>query len=165
MESTMTDRTKNVISFTSHEVRRLLAHSLQCRERSPTFDQMYKPEYRHDHRLPPEGHIPSVEEVDLTRVPPGLLLVADESVYLASNGLPNLRRHDGAGIQVVYAIGMDPRQTDFDIWWQAKQLLMGSDDQILFLSADEISQAVSDSDQLTLAVVNNGQFVTQLWAL
>lgn len=65
---------------------------------------------------------------------PGLWLVADQGVYLMSNGTPGLMdtTHEPPKSAVVYAAGLDP-EVDKDDWYDRKVSIIGGDDMVVTL--------------------------------
>ena len=75
-------------------------------------------------------------------VPPALLLVKDDGIFLMSNGrppLPDPSTPDRA--LVTYAEGYDPH-TDSDVWSRSREAL-GGDAGVEAISLDDMSRAVS----------------------
>ena len=75
---------------------RLLNHSKAAAERSPTCDQLYDGRFRQDGKDADFANLsadnfPTADDVDPTKIPPGLWLVGDHGIYLMSNGRPPLR--------------------------------------------------------------------------
>lgn len=119
-------------------VTRLLAHAEAAKTHSPTLDQLFSPAYQKE---PVIGRMPTHEDIDETRISPGLMLVGDQGVYLMSNGKPCLPDPDGAPNLVAYAREADPRGSSSD-WYNVKLASFGGDDGAEFLSAAVIRQAL-----------------------
>lgn len=123
------------LSFPTDRVRALLEHSRAARERQPTYEQLLDPALRKPGR---ERAPADLAEVDLARVPAGLLLVGDNGVYLLSNADRGPSDPDRPG--PVYALEADPNLLDFDTWWAHKLATFGGDDGVEFLDADTVEQ-------------------------
>jgi hypothetical protein len=119
-------------------VARLLAHAEAAETHSPTLDQLFTPAFQKE---PVIGRMPTNDDIDVTRIPAGLMLVGDQGVYLMSNGKPCLPDPDGAPNLVAYAKEADPRGASDD-WYDVKLASFGGDDGAEFLSADVIRQAL-----------------------
>ena len=153
------------LKFNTVEVRKLLAHAKACVSHAPTLEQLFDPEFRFDRKEVPEGTFPEAKEVDLTRIPFGLHLVADHGIYLMSNGHdpeePKTSPENPA--RAVYAEGFNPDKVEFDTWWDGKQAAMGGDDQCLFLPGESIENALNRAKGgfIEVGVVTNGEYVTE----
>lgn len=119
-------------------VERLLAHAEAAATHSPTLDQLSSPAYQ---KVRVIGRIPTLDDIDDTRIPAGLMLVGDQGVYLMSNGNPCLPDPTGAPNLVAYAKEADPRGSSSD-WYAVKRASFGGDDGTEFLSAEVIRQAL-----------------------
>lgn len=161
-----------VLKFKANDVRILLDHAKSCTMHSPTFEQMFDPAYRVDGKEVPEGaDFPTAKDVDNSLVPFGLLLVADQGVYIMSNGEPRdiVTPHPEDPMKgtsrVVYAEGISPGTNEFDDWWERKRAAMGGDDQGLFLNGDDVEEALASRTKngfLEVRVKNNTQYVTEV---
>lgn len=86
---------------------------------------------------------------DGSTLQPGLLIIANEGVYLVSNGKPGLFR-DGAEQNVtldnpafvVYATECNPNTLQEEEWRPVKDELFGGHDDVDFLEADFIEAAL-----------------------
>lgn len=149
------------LRFKRSEVKVLLEHAKRCNRHAPTYDQMYDPQYRFDGRSPEEGVLPTSEDVDYTKVPFGLWLVADHGVYLMSNGEP----HDileSEHIRIAYAEGINPDADEFDAWWEAKNAAMGGDDQVVYIEGEDLGRAMTlPGRYFDLMVQTDGQSLTE----
>jgi len=77
-------------------------------------------------------------------VMPGLILVADEGVYLLSNGVPMLRNPDNRDAnKVVYAREADPTKMAEGDCRAAKNLIWGCDDGSEYISARDVRDALA----------------------
>ena len=112
--------------------RRLLDHSKAATERSPTYDQLYEGRFRRDGKDADLGNLsadnfPTADNVNPTKIPPGLWLIGDHGVYLMSNGRPPLRPEAGESPNIVaHAPEADPRVNP-EGWWEAKRAAFGND--------------------------------------
>ena len=103
---------------------RLLNHSKAAAERSPTCDQLYDGRFRQDGKDADlaslsADNFPTADDVDPTKMPPGLWLVGDHGIYLMSNGRPPLRQEAGDSLNIVaHAPEADPRVYP-EGWWEA----------------------------------------------
>lgn len=89
---------------------------------------------------------------------PGLLFVADQGIYLMSNGIPRLDATEHEN--VAYAKECDPVAMPFDEWWANKHAAAGGDDSVEYVPADLVEGAlrlsgpvVIDSTPKTFAVI------------
>lgn len=157
----------NILEFSAAEVAVLLEHSKRCTTHLPSFEQLYDPKYRIDGKVPADGDSPTSDDVDLSRVPWGLSLVADDGVYLISNGLPrdivapDPRNAEYGRSRVVYAKGINPEQEVFETWWDRKRYVCGGDDQVVNIDGEALRTALAASGaSLELRVANNGSYIT-----
>ncbi len=126
------------LHFDQALVRQLLDHSKAATERSPSYDQLYEGRFRRDGKdadLDNLGsdNFPTADDVDPTRIPPGLWLVGDQGVYLMSNGKPALLV-DPADTRTSWPT--PPRRTPppaSTAWWEVKRAAFGGDDGVVFL--------------------------------
>jgi hypothetical protein len=58
-------------------VARLLAHAEAAETHSPTLDQLFSPAFQKE---PVIGRMPTNDDIDVTRIPAGLMLVGDQGV-------------------------------------------------------------------------------------
>lgn len=119
-------------------VSRLLAHAEAATEHSPTYAQLSDKAF---HREGVTAQFPSTSDLDLTKIPAGLMLVGDLGIYLMSNGSPGLKGENGVANLVAYAEEADP-QLHPDSWHDVKQASFGADDGAEFLSAESIRKAL-----------------------
>jgi hypothetical protein len=119
-------------------VTRLLAHAEAATEHTPTFAQLCDKTF---HREGVTAKYPTSEDLDLTKIPPGLMLVGDLGVYLMSNGTPGLAGQKGTDHLVAYAEEVDP-QINPEGWYDMKQSSFGADDGAEFLSAECVRKAL-----------------------
>jgi hypothetical protein len=96
---------------------------------------------------------PDFGNVDRALVPAALYLVADQGVYLMSNGLPRLLVDEGGTPVVAYARESDPNSGDED-WYEAKRSIMGGDDEATALPVEMFERALAMLDDTeTLSIV------------
>lgn len=132
-----------ILTFDREHLKRLVASAKAATERSPVYDQLFEPQYRKDGKAPPEDAFPTFDDIDPTKIPPGLLFVADQGVYLMSNAkveLPKGGKHD-----VAYAKEADPDKVPFDDWWNIHHLVFGGDDGVEFIELDILEQWLGQS--------------------
>lgn len=148
------DMANKALVFPLDDLCPLLNHAWQAGRRRPTFDQLFEAEYRLDGRtIGLEQGTPTQDDIDPSRIPPGLTLVGDQGVYLMSNGLP-MEWDDAAGrARVVYALGINPDQQAFDDWWRAKNDLFGGDDGAIPIPAEAFHVGPADPE-FTHAVIH-----------
>jgi hypothetical protein len=115
------------LHFHAPLVRRIYKHSKAAQTRTPTADQTYQGEYRKDGMdLNPQEvgmDIPTISDVDLTKIPPGLWLVGGKGVFLMSNGTPGLLIGSGQEHVVAHAIEANPSLAPD--WLQVTRSLFG----------------------------------------
>jgi len=117
-----------ILTFPKAAVKELLDHAMAAPEHAPTFDEMCDPECRKDGKEPDfEAGAATPEDVDPTKVKPGLHLVGDDGVYLVSNGRPALMASERMQ-RVAYANEANPETMDPDAVWNAKNDSFGGDD-------------------------------------
>ena len=125
-----------ILTFDREHLKRLLASAKAATERSPVFEQLYDPRYRKDGKAPTPGAFPKPDEIDPTKIPPGLWLVGDQGIYFMSNAhveLPKGQKND-----VAYAIEANPTRVPFDDWWDVKNRSFGGDDGVEFIELETI---------------------------
>lgn len=128
----MTEPTWQWIEFPAAEVSRLLDHSEACTEHMPNPDLMLDKRYLKEGVKVRDGRLPSLDDIDLTRVPAGLNVVLERGIRLASNGLPA----PPPGEAAVCAAVCDPATVPD--WMAVKERLAGRDDRPLFLPGPDI---------------------------
>lgn len=143
------------LTFKAGEIRRLVEHSKAEPSHSPSYDDLFNPAYHKGGKIVMKDGWPDNDNLDLSKLPAGLFLVADQGVYLMSNGSPSLLVEEGGTRNVVaYAQESDPTSDDED-WYDAKRAIMGGDDSVdtLNLEMFEIPLAIlSDEDVLKIKV-------------
>ena len=102
---------------------------------------------------------------DPTTTAPGLWLIGDEGIYLASNGIPRLRADGTTGAidenhpaYVVYANECNPAIHSFYEWRHIKRQSWGGDDGIEFLSAQYISHWLEISGEILYLDITPEQY-------
>ena len=85
---------------------------------------------------------------------PGLFLIGDEGVYLASSGEPRLRDAEGEEV-VAYAFGMNPE--DYD-WEEEKEKVFGNDGAD-FISVKTAEYGICNNRYFVLNVDSSGLLV------
>jgi hypothetical protein len=136
------------LHFDAALVQRLLDHSQQSATRNATFEQLFMSKYRKDGRdidvtTIVGGALPSCDDIDPTRLEPGLWLVGDQGVYLMSNGTPRLLP-DPARIRHDIAMAEETDSTRHpDTWWDVKCAAFGGDDGVILLSRDFVAALLS----------------------
>lgn len=143
------------LTFKVGEIRRLVEHSKAAPSHSPSYNDLFNPSYHKGGKVLMKDGWPDKDNLDLSKLPAGLFLVADQGVYLMSSGSPGLLVEEGGTRNVVaYAQESDPTSDDED-WYDAKRAIMGGDDSVdtLNLEMFEIPLAIlSDEDVLKIKV-------------
>lgn len=118
------------LTFKVNEVRRLVEHSKAAKKHTPSYEDLFNSAYHRGGKVVEKNGWPDRDNIDIDKIPAGLLLVKDQGVYLLSNGSPALLVDPSATRQVVaYAKEADPTSgAEFDDWWEAGQRIMGGDD-------------------------------------
>jgi Protein of unknown function (DUF3085) len=99
------------LRFNIEEVRALVEYSLNCKQHSPTFGQLFDPAIAKEGVVLKEDQYLQKDQVDKSKVPAALSWVKDEGSYLMSNGIPRLLKDPkdpNSMAQVVYAKGFGP---------------------------------------------------------
>lgn len=147
-----------LLTFKVKEVRRLVEHSKACKEHRPSYEDLFSPEFHKGGKVKKdENGWPDSENIDRSKLPVGLWLVADQGVYLMSSGTPALLVEEGKDANVVaYAKESDPTaEGEFDDWYDAKRSIMGGDDCVITLSVAMFEPALAlldDDDELQIKV-------------
>ena len=97
-----------ILIFDLDGVRRLWEHAKACLTHWAAENQVTVQDFLKPGEALPEIGVAEADQIDLGAVPPGLVIVHDEGVYLMSNGRPELPQ----GQNVVYAEGFGPRDDD-----------------------------------------------------
>lgn len=150
--------------FEAEHVAALLSASLRSTARLPCLSQMMNPDlWRQDldpsrirllrQELETLGVVLSVsaDDIDPSRIEPGLWLVGGEGVYLMSNApIEDLR---AKGIQhTAYAEGCDPGLVSPGEWIRMKRATFGGDDGVEFLSSASVSAGLPKAGKYRLLI-------------
>lgn len=123
-----------ILTFDNAALLKLLQHSFEAETRNPNFVQLGDKSLRKPGQT--QKDYGSHEDVDLTKVPPGLWLVGDEGVYVMSNGLPALKNDaSGKGSVCVYAKEADPTRNAEEARI-VKEMTFGGDDGCDFMEGE-----------------------------
>ena len=119
-------------------VQRLLNHSKAATERRPSLEQLYEGRFRRDGKDADLDNItnanfPIADDVDPTKIPPGLWLVGDQGIYLMSNGRPPLLVDPAGTRNLVARVAETDLTSDVDGWWEVKRAAFGGGDSVVFL--------------------------------
>lgn len=151
-----------LMSFDARHVLNLLELAERCPERRYTFEQLADPAFLRadldpDRRQALEEMTTNgicwnarPEDLDPRKVPPGLILVGDEGVYLLANVPHDIAVGDMAdkGGHVAYAREADPRRLPFEAWYAAKTEGFGGDDGTEFLDGAGLRPVLEDCVRL-----------------
>lgn len=129
----------NTLRFNKEEILPLIEHARACRHHRPNLEQLFDPAFRKDGKPPAFGVIPFDTDADFSKVPAGVWLCKGRGVYLMSNGLPR-DIVSGDVFRVAYAEGLSPADPD---WFGRAADVMGSDEQRLFLGAEDIETGLN----------------------
>lgn len=148
-----------MLTFRASEVHRLLEHSKAAKEHRPSYEDLANPAYHKGGVVKLDAdEWPDSGNIDRLRIPAGLLLIADQGVYLMSNGLPALLAEPGGTRNAVaYALESDPG-SGFDDWYDAKRSIMGGDDCVITLPAEMFERALAllgDNGRLQVRVTDD----------
>lgn len=127
------------LTFDREHLKRIVATTEAATSFSPTYNDLYDPLKRKDGREPTFDENPTYEDVDLTKVTPGLLLVADRGVYLMSNA----KRAEGEPGDVAYAQEADPNKNED--WDLVREQVFGGDDGVEHLDLQLIKKWLENS--------------------
>ena len=75
----------NVATWFWKDVQPLLAAAEAAKAFSVSMEDMFDPKMRKDGKAPPKDVWPSAEDVDESKLVPGLTLVGDQGIYLLTN--------------------------------------------------------------------------------
>lgn len=146
------------LTFKVKEVLRLVEHAKACNDHQPSYEDLFTPEFHLGGKVKKDEHgWPDPKNIDPSKLPAGLWLVADRGVYLMSNGAPALLVEEGKDANVVaYAKESDPTGGDeFDDWYEAKNLIMGGDDCVITLPVamfESVLAMLDEGDVLQIKV-------------
>lgn len=91
------------------DVLALIEHAEQSPTQNVEFTHLAEPEFWLPGATPDEHGFVTEDQVDASKIQPGLLLVKDAGCYLMSGGRPGwLVSEDPVQHHVIYAIGFDP---------------------------------------------------------
>jgi hypothetical protein len=133
-----------ILHFSIADVMKLLEHSKNAPKHAPNMEQRYSGEFLKEGIEKPKDFDFNIKEEDLdfSKIPPGLWLVGDQGIYLMSNGNPHF--HDPAQPDspehsfVVYPKECNPKTLPFDEWYYNKREAFGGDDGCEFISQEAI---------------------------
>lgn len=126
----------------------LVSHARSAKEHRPTYDQLF------DEDLLKDGCEAGEHDcADLTKVPPGLLLVKDQGVYLMSNGISDSADADKKSNPVVYAHQCDPKLNPQNYYDVAREIA-GGDDFVEFIDIEVFESAIHDGAETLLIDMN-----------
>lgn len=91
-------------TFDGKAVKELFEHSKSNPEHSPSFEHLCDARYLKDGEKMPASGFAKVEQIDTAKIPPHLLLVKDQGLYLMSGSKVRLAGDETAN-KVVYAKG------------------------------------------------------------
>lgn len=158
----------HIIQFDAQEVGVLLAHAQQSKTHEPTYEQLFEGKYRLDGKDVTFKDHPKAADMDQSKLPWGLTLVADHGVYLMSNGSPRdlVDSRRGAGkerMRVCYAKGLNPDVAGFDDWYERKRKVCGGDDQVVALNGAVLAKVIArGAGALRLRIRTNGESITSI---
>lgn len=148
------------LTFNVGQVRRLLGHAKAATEHQPSYEDLFEPSFHLGGKVKKDKNgWPDSENIDRTKVPAGLMLVADNGVYLMSNGTPSLLVEEGKPNNVVaYARESDPTSSDGgDDWYDAKRRIMGGDDCVITMESrmfEPVLAVLPDDGKLEMRVTS-----------
>lgn len=145
------------LTFKVSEVRRLAEHSKAAKKHTPTYEDLFNPEYHRGGKIKEKDGWPDRDNIDIDKIPAGLILVKDQGVYLMSNGSPGLLKEGSTHHVVAYAEEADPNCKSFDDWWDAGQRIMGGDDCAISLPLtmfEAVLDALPDNSKLKIKVTS-----------
>ena len=136
-----------IVTFTTTEVAPLVEQTLNTQpgQFRPSYDDLFNPKLHHGGKVKKTNGWPDKDNLDLSKIAPALWLVADQGVYLMSNGAqPEVKQ--GQSLPVAYADESNPKApgADFDDWYEAKRSIMGGDDTVITLPIEWFENAVKD---------------------
>ena len=131
--------------FSMNEIRSLYRHAKSCSEHRVSYAQLVDL-FGADVRPTDEQY----KEAART-VPPTLQFVHDQGVYFMSSGIPPLQNEDKSPY-VVYPRGLNPADTEFDVWWGEARQIVGGDDFVEAFDLDAFKFKVEDPRVTTLTM-------------
>lgn len=147
------------LRFAIIELLPILAHSESADAQRPSFSDVFDPEMWKEGAKPnARGYVES-DQVDTGKIPPSVLIVKDDGVYLMSNGTPMLvDPARGTRSVVAYAKGLDP-STGYEVIRAA----VGGDDFAERIQVAAIREAISRAPGATTFVVELGEETISFW--
>jgi hypothetical protein len=150
------------ITFPKEHVRQLLEMSKSTEQPTPIFDQLVDPELWRDDidpsrrqmldaELKEDGFPISAraEDVDLAKLPRGLIMVGDDGVYLMSQA--PIAEVKAANIDhVAYANEINPNTLEAGECYDRKREAFGGDDGTIFLTAEVVEAGLSKGTDLII---------------
>ncbi|WP_370160660.1 DUF3085 domain-containing protein [Limimaricola soesokkakensis] len=142
-------------TFDADHLLELLALSETARTRRPTYAQLFDPSlWRAD--MEAAGRAAAVEglrtdgcpnltidDLDCTRIPPGLMLAGDEGIYFMTNAVSaEMEVLRAYGRHVAYAHEADPTWMPCKEVRHAKHSIFGREDGVEFLGAEELRRGL-----------------------
>ena len=98
--------------FNGEDVRVLYEHAKAAVEHRVTFEMLCNPAYLKQGVTLKKGEYAKDEQIDKSKIPPSMVFVKDQGVYLMSSGIPGLPG-EGSLNRVVYAKGLG-KDADYD---------------------------------------------------
>ena len=72
-----------------HDLLPIIEHARMCKAHVPIYEHFFVGKYRHDGEdFNHENQLPEIEDVDLDKIPAGLILNLTNDASLSSNGIP-----------------------------------------------------------------------------
>ncbi|MCZ4261548.1 DUF3085 domain-containing protein [Limimaricola sp. G21655-S1] len=142
-------------TFDADHLLELLALSETARTRRPTYAQLFDPTlWRAD--LEAAGRAaameglrtdvcpnPTIDDLDCTRIPPGLMLAGDEGIYFMTNAVsPEMEALRARGRHVAYAREADPTWMPCKDVRHAQHTIFGREDGVEFLGAEQLQRGL-----------------------
>lgn len=136
-----------ILTFITTEVAPLVEQTLNTPpgQFKPNYEDLFNPKLHFGGKVKEKDGWPDKNNIDLSKIEPALWLVADDGVYLMSNGeQPDVP--EGQSLPVAYAQESNPKApgADFDGWYEAKHSIMGGDDCVISLPIAWFERAVKD---------------------
>ncbi len=126
--------------FSMAGIRKLLYLSNRAKDFRPTYGQLFdKSLWKPGVKLSAED-FPTSDDLDTTKIKPGLILVGDQGCYLMSNAAHQNPVPGTKSLPVVYAQGADPN-VDADSY-EAKIAMYGGDDGTDYLPGSYFDAAI-----------------------
>ncbi len=125
------------LHFATAVVQSLIDHGVTSSQRMPALEQRFQDRFQKegtDLPIDGKGALPSIDDIDMTKVPPGLWLVCDGGIYLMSNGRPGLRTK-GEALRNIVACTKECEPDANFAWWEVRQAIFDSSGGGLFLES------------------------------